>query len=131
MEPALRNGDYVLAITTKVPLGDPRRGGIVIFAKQSDGVDYVKRVIGLPGEIVQIKDGRVWIDGQSITEPYAQGVTTSDFAQVKLGPDEYFLLGDNRVLSRDSRNLGPVQRSEIRACAVLVCWPWARWHLYP
>lgn len=130
MEPALRNGDYVLALNTKVPLCDPQRGDIVIFAKKGEEVDYVKRVIGLPGEFVQIHDGRVWIDAKTIAEPYAQGATASDFVQVKLGPEEYFLLGDHRTLSRDSRNLGPVRRSEIRARAVLVCWPWSRWHRF-
>jgi signal peptidase I len=129
MEPTLRNGDYVLAFTTKVPLRDPQRGDIVIFAKKGEEVDYVKRVIGLPGEFVEIHAGRVWVDGQVLAEPYAQGATASDFAQVKLGPDEYFLLGDHRTLSRDSRNLGPVLRSQISGRAVLVCWPWSRWQL--
>ncbi len=125
MEPTLRNGDYGLALAAKGPLWDPARGAIIVFTRAGDDADYVKRVVGLPGEEVQIKDGLVWINDRELAESYAQGSTVSDFDRCRLGVDEYFLLGDHRMRSRDSRNFGPVRRSAIVGRAILVGWPWS------
>jgi len=125
MEPSLQSGDHLLAIRTIAPFTHLRRSDLVVFTRKGEAVDYIKRIVGLPGETVQIRDGRVWINGQALTEPYARGATLSDFAEIQLGTKEFFLLGDHRIISRDSRNLGPISRENIRGKAFLVCWPWS------
>ncbi len=125
MEPSLLNGDRVLAIASFAHWSDPQRGEIVSFLKSGADFDQVKRVVGMPGETVTIKDGRVWINQHPLLEPYVSGQTESNSASIQLAQDQYFLMGDHRALSRDSRNFGPVRRSEILGRAIFVCWPWS------
>ncbi len=110
----------------------PRRGEVIVFhpplpSMPSGGErDFIKRVIGLPGEHVVIRDGRVYIDGQELVEPYLHNVQThcgSQWCDVVLGPDQYFVMGDNRANSSDSRLWGPVSGDKIIGKAWFVYLP--------
>lgn len=112
---ALKRGDIVTADTYQDQEG---REGVII----------IKRVVGLPGERVSIREGYVFIDGRQLIEPYLSvDVLTSEhnmaYSDVLLGPDEYYLLGDNRMGSRDSRDIGPVHRSEIEGKLIFRFYP--------
>ena len=107
---------------------DPKRFEIVIFKLKNDpGTHYIKRVIGLPGETVQIIDSVIYINGEQLKEDYGKGVyflAGSAEQPVVLGEDEYFVLGDNRINSIDSRYaVGKVRRSQITGRAVFRVWP--------
>jgi signal peptidase I len=110
----------------------PRRGEVVVFHPPLPSVlgsgerDFIKRVIGLPGEHVLIRDGRVYIDGQELVEPYLRSAQThcgGQWCDVVLGPDEYFVMGDNRGNSSDSRLWGPVRGDKIIGKAWFVYLP--------
>ena len=119
MEPALQPGDYVLVDKRRVP---PERGSTIVYAHPS-GVDLVKRVVGLPGEIVEIADGAVFIDDVQLADPWAKSQTEPDGTWV-LGPDEVFTLGDARTRSSgDSRGTGGVTLDRIRGRVIGIYWP--------
>ena len=134
MAPALPpcNGE-VLAEGFTYLFRNPHRGEIVMFrARGSVGGEIVptahrwnlqinKRVIGLPGDTVEGKRGRVYVDGRP-----ADNIRTAPFAAVHLGHDQYFVMGDNRTVSADSRAFGPVPRNAIYARVVLNVWPVGR-----
>lgn len=109
MSPTLENGDTVLVNKLNYSITGPSRGDVVVFKPHGNENThyYIKRVVGLPGETVEIKDGKIYIDGEVLeeeleTEPVQEaGVASSP---VKLGEDEYFVLGDNRNNSEDSRS---------------------------
>lgn len=119
MEPTLYGGDVVLIDRISYRLRRPKRLELVVFRKRDDeDRQYLKRIIGLPGETVQIKDGRIYIDGsilelsESLTQVNVAGLAEEP---VMLGEGEYFLLGDNRDSSEDSRfeNIGNVSAGQI------------------
>ena len=130
MEPTLKAGDRALINSAAYKLSSPRRGDIVVFRAADDAKSslHIKRVIGLPGETVQIKGSTIYIDGKPLKENY--GKDPIDYAgiaekPIKLGDDEYFVLGDNREISRDSRyeEVGKVKRKNIEGRAVLRIYP--------
>lgn len=103
-----------------------RRGDIVMFHYPLDpSKSYIKRVVGLPGETIRIRDGRVLINGRPLKEPYVPPsfLDHENFASVTLAPDHYFVLGDHRDSSNDSREWGAVERKFIYGKAVFVYWP--------
>ena len=102
MEPTLTVGKKYLFVSTSYLFKAPERGDIIVF--DDHGVVYCKRIIGLPEDKIQLSEGSVYINGELLDEPYADGITlpyTSDHYEVPKG--EYFFLGDNRLNSRDSR----------------------------
>ena len=121
MVPTFQNGDYLLVDELTYRLREPQRGEVIVFRYPKDEkLFFIKRIIGLPGERVEINDGRVTIlnsenpQGFILAEPYlssSQG--TSGNEDVTLGKDEYFVLGDNRSFSLDSRSWGSVVKPEI------------------
>jgi signal peptidase I len=128
MIPTLLVGDHFM-VESLAP-GDPvRRGDVVVFFERKSGKHFVKRVIGLPGEAVSMRDRQVLVGGKPLEEPYlnaavADGVTPRDnMAPVRLGMEQYLLLGDNRDHSYDSRWLGPVRRADILGRALYIYWP--------
>ena len=113
MSPALRDGDIALVVSGWRRSLD--RGRIVAFRARIDGGETavrVKRVVGLPGESVEFRDGSLFIDGEHFPEPYLRGLPPNaglEAAAWTLGADEYFLMGDNRAHSSDSRHYGPAR----------------------
>jgi signal peptidase I len=102
---------------------DIERGDVIVFRYPEDpDVDYVKRVVGLPGETVEMIDGEVWIDGEPLVEPYVEPGNRDpiDFGPTTVRAGHYFCMGDNRDNSRDSRVWGPVPRSLVRGRAFLI-----------
>lgn len=103
--------------------GEPQRGDVVVIVSpQPSGKRLVKRVVGLPGDTLEIEDGALKINGRAVSEPYVFGVPR-DRQTLRIPPDHYFVLGDNRPHSNDSNNFGPVHRNNIVGKAWLVYWP--------
>ncbi len=112
-----------------------KRGQVAVLYPNAQHEDppLIKRVIGLPGETVTFANGQVLINGQPISEPYLNGVTTqcSQNCTVTLGPGQYFVLGDNRPNSLDSRSFGPVSADNIIGQVILRYWPLDKIEIYP
>ena len=129
MYPALHDKDNLIVDKFSYHFCDPKRYDIVVFPYHyKDRTYYIKRVIGLPGETVQIKDGCVYIDGQRLDEHFSEEkIQNAALASepIVLGKDEYFVLGDNRNASEDSRfpDVGKVKRKEIIGRAWIRIWP--------
>jgi len=106
----------------------PKSGEVIVFHYPGDTRrDFVKRVIGVPGDRVEIRRGTVYLNGESLDEPYITVQDTSDMNQLVLKDKEYFVLGDNRRGSNDSRSWGPVPEELILGKAWIVYWPLANW----
>jgi signal peptidase I len=103
----------------------PERGEIIVFEYPKDDTkDFVKRVLGLPGETVEVRSGTVYVNGEAIWEPYLQRRDGSSTPQLTLGEREYYVIGDNRRNSNDSRAWGAVPEDHIVGRVWLVYWPW-------
>ncbi len=142
MLPTLQIGDRIIVDKLSYRLHDVHRGDIVVFARppleDQEYADLVKRVIGLPGETISSKDGAVYINGKKLNEPWLPpgpdsytGALAGDDPHpqfdlpgpVKIPAGEYFVMGDNRTDSEDSRYFGPIPKSLIVGRAVAVIWP--------
>lgn len=128
MESTLQDGDQLIVDKITYRFRDPQRFDIIVFPYQDSGVYYIKRIIGLPGETVQIIDGYIYIDGELLEESYGREVMEDAgmaSEPITLGEDEYFVLGDNRNASSDSRNpnVGLISRDEIVGRAWIRIWP--------
>jgi signal peptidase I len=150
MTPQLEVGDRVAVSSLADRLHEPRRGDIVVFDSPAASPDdestlavrvgrdllegiglvspdddaLIKRVIGLPGEEIQARDGRVFIDARELIEPYLpEAVVTEDFGPVVVPDDAVFVLGDNRANSQDSRFIGPIPADSITGRAIARIWP--------
>jgi len=125
MEPNLHTDQRLVVEKVSYRFHGPRRGDVVVIRVPSQGEELlIKRVVGLPGETVEIRDGRVYIDGQLLDEPYASGSTRQGrTAQVVVPPLHVFVMGDNRDHSNDSRAFGPVPIDNIVGRAWLSYWP--------
>lgn len=130
MEPTLKIGDRLLVEKVTPSVRDIHRREIIVF-ERPEGVDpelkdLIKRVIGLPGESIEGRDGKVWINGKALDEPYLpKGVvpTEFDFGPLRVPIDSYFVMGDNRSQSFDSRYWGTVARHQVVGRAVVRIWP--------
>jgi signal peptidase I len=131
----LHNGDRVLVNRLSYRLHDPRRGDVVVlkrFDVANTERDLIKRVIGLPGESVEIRDCEVYIDGQRLIEPYLDAVEAPCTTPGQQNPfnvpeDEVFVMGDNRDNSGDSRMFGSVPYDLLIGRAFIVIWPIGDW----
>lgn len=126
MEPTLHNAQYLMVNKVIYRFADPQRGDIIVFRSPQDGDKaLIKRVIGLPGDVVWITDGKVTINGAELVEPYLSpdAAMVGDWGPMTVGPDEYVALGDNRNNSNDSRSFGPVAASTIIGKAWFSIWP--------
>ena len=104
----------------------PERGEVIVFHYPLDtGKDFVKRVVGLPGERVEVRAGTVYVDGEALPEPYLQRKDSSNAPPLALGEKEYYVIGDNRRNSNDSRSWGAVPEDNIVGRVWLVYWPWS------
>jgi signal peptidase I len=109
----------------KFAFDPPIRGEIIVFRYPEDPTkDFVKRVIGLPGEKVEVRSGTVYIDGRELGEPYLRRMDHSSARATALGDREYYVIGDNRKNSNDSRTWGVVPEENIVGKVWLIYWPW-------
>lgn len=124
MEPRVRAGEFVLINTLAYRLGPVRRGDVVAFRHDAPNPEtYIKRVVGLPGERVEVRDGTVLVNGAALSEPYVRFPDHRSAAAVTLPADGYYVLGDNRAESDDSRNWGVLHAADIAGKAVVGIWP--------
>jgi signal peptidase I len=133
MMPGLTNNEriFINKFTFTFGMGNIHRGDTVVFYYPGDpshDKSYIKRVIGLPGDRIRIQDGQVFVNGTAIKEPYVEPdyrdrVTWNGGKEDVVGKDDYFVLGDHRNSSSDSRSWGYVPKSDIYGKAVFVYWP--------
>lgn len=136
MAPNFADSEYVLTDKISYQFGSPERGDVIVFhappeanCAEGTGCDFIKRIVGLPGETVEVKNQHIYINSQMLPEPYLKddvATRAGDYTQgksVKLGSDEYFVCGDNRPYSSDSRSWGPIKRSDIIGKAFFRYWP--------
>lgn len=126
MQPQLSNHERIFINKFVYRFEPIRRGDIVVFHFPLEpSKSYIKRVVGLPGEMVSIRKGQVYINGRALKEPYVLPafVDHESYAPVTLAPHHYFVLGDHRDSSNDSREWGSVDRTSIYGKAVFVYWP--------
>ncbi len=132
MYPTLHNGDRM--ILSKI--GDINRFDVVVLKAPDENVEYIKRVIGMPGDTLEMKQGVLYINGKKIEQPFIntealqkQTVFIDDFTlqsligETKIPEGKYFVMGDNRGVSRDSRMIGLIDRKAIEGKAIFTIWP--------
>ena len=123
MLPNFNNGELLLTEKVSYRVYRPARGDVIVFrAPVSGKVDFIKRIIGLPHDIVRVEDGVVFINDQELVEPYETQLTQGK-VEITLGENQYYVLGDNRGSSSDSRSFGPIEKGAIKGRAWLVYWP--------
>jgi signal peptidase I len=125
MSPVLQSGDRILVNKFVYRLRDPARGDIVVFKFPLDErIAFIKRIIALPEETIEGTENGIYINGQMLKEEYLpQGVKYDHFGPVQLGAGEYFMMGDHRQDSQDSRFWGAVSREKILGQSILIYWP--------
>jgi len=133
MQPNFHSDQFLIVSRINYLLGEPERGDIIVFhppGKPADEPPYIKRVIGLPGETIEIRDTLVYVNGVELNEPYINEpcipARCADDSWV-LAPDEYFVMGDNRNHSSDSRAFDQIHHSNIIGEAVIRYWPPQDW----
>lgn len=104
MENTIMTGDRVIGFRLSYAFDEPQRGDIVIFKYPDDeSILYIKRIIGMPGDHIMVKEGSVFVNGEVLDEPYLDVVTNGTFGPYDVPEDSYFMMGDNRNMSADSR----------------------------
>ncbi len=129
MEPTFEDGQRLFISRVNYMLNDPQRGEIIVFNSPNPRTEneppLIKRVIGIPGDVVEIIDSLVYVNGVQLDEPYIKEPCTAHCGDNRweLGPNEYFMMGDNRNHSNDSRSFGVVPSDHIIGEVVLRFWP--------
>jgi len=127
MEPTLQSGEFVIVNKLAYVIGQPKTGDVIVFHFPRDPEqEYIKRVIGLPGDQVVIQEGRVTVNGQLLEEEYIAASPVYE-ATLDVPSDSLFVLGDNRNNSSDSHSWGPVPVEYVVGKAVLIYWPPTEW----
>lgn len=122
MESTLQNDDFGLSFIITKNLG-VNRFDIVVIQSEKTPVMIVKRVIGMPNEIIEYKDNKLYVDGEMVEESFLNDSAKTDDFSYTLADDEYFVLGDNRGISKDSRYYGVFKKDEFVSSHVFVLWP--------
>lgn len=124
MEPNFYQNEYLIIDEISYRFNDKQRGEVIIFKNPKNTKNYfIKRIIGLPGETVSIENGRILVDGKLIEEPYITNFSSDKHDPVVLKENEYFVMGDNRNNSLDSRQLGPIHKDYIIGRVWIRGWP--------
>ena len=121
MNKTFKNGDILILYK----LSEIKRFDVIVLHEEKDNEKIIKRVIGMPGDTVAIKDGEIYINDEKIDDEYAYGMT-SDYDRITLKSDEYFILGDNRLISKDSRYFGPIKEKEIKGKVIFRIFPFSK-----
>lgn len=130
MVPNLQNNEYVMVNKMAYLFHPPERGDVIVFHFPLDTTkDFIKRVIGLPGDTISYDSTTVTVDGTVLKEPYISEAANSDGKTLVVPPNDYFVLGDNRPVSEDSRFWGFVPKDDLVGKAVMVYWPFSSWQL--
>lgn len=122
----LHNGERMFVTKYQYLFQAPQRFDVVVCHFPGRGSeDFVKRVIGVPGDVISIENGKLYVNGEAHEEPYAQYPSFYRMEPVTVGPDEYYVMGDNRMISNDSRNpeVGPLSRKDIQGKVRAIIWP--------
>jgi signal peptidase I len=129
MTPGIQPGDWIRVSKFNYWFGQPERGDVVVFdpPESQDDVPYIKRVIGLPGDSVEVRDQKVWVNGKALDEPYLSRPTLYNMAPTRVPAGQYFVLGDNRNNSIDSHGGWTVPRENIVGRAWFTYWTPSRW----
>jgi len=130
MHPTYKNGEYLMANKLVYRFGEPKRGDVIIF-QYSETQDFIKRIIGIPGDSIMVKDGKVYVNGNQLNESayledtvYTSGGDhLAEGESITIGENKYFVLGDNRPHSSDSRTFGPISQSQIKGKSWIVYLP--------
>ena len=120
MRPTLDPGQRIAVAPLLRP---PRRGDLVVVRRRPGSLEVVKRVVGLPGEQVRLRAGRLEVDGRPVPEPYLPGGSGSAELDLRLGPAQYLVLGDHRAASTDGRDFGPVDADAVVGRVRFAYWP--------
>ena len=131
MDETLQDNERIAVTILDMKLGAPQRQDIVICTYPGEDHLCVKRVIGLPGETIELRDGKTYINEVPIEEPYIEHLSMQPFGPYEISEDHYFVMGDNRADSKDSRypGVGALQKEAISGKARLICWPFDRFQL--
>ena len=137
MEPNFHNGEYILTNKVEYKLREPERGDVVIFkSPKNPEIDYIKRIIALPGERVRLSQSILYINDLPLPETYIPKTTFTysgsylkENEAIRVPEGKYFVLGDNRQHSSDSREFGPIAKEEFIGKAVLRYWPFSEFGL--
>ena len=151
MEPNFHNGQFLIVnrfaycpgLHLEVPpldiklnqtwcVSQPRRGDVIVFEYPLDtSRDFIKRIIALPGETVEVKGGQVYVDGRLAPEPFGPNPSARNYGPLRVPPNTVFVMGDNRNNSSDSRTWGPLPQKEIIGKAIVSYWPPQLWAVVP
>jgi len=130
MMPNYPDGEYLLTEKVSYYLESPKRGDVVVFKPPVSEDEYIKRIIGLPSETISVNNGKIYINNQILNEKYIDGVIYTDGSSylqegqsITVPEGQYFVVGDNRPHSYDSRSWGPIKKSVITGRAWVVYWP--------
>lgn len=128
MSPALKPDDKILVNKLAYRFGEPNRGDIIVFQFPLDEKEsYIKRIIGLPGEIIEGKENKITINDQLLKEDYLpRNLEFDNFGPYQVGAGEFYVLGDQRDDSEDSRYWGPLAKTKIKGKAIIIYWPMQR-----
>ncbi len=132
MEPTLNDGQIIIVSKDSFKREPPEIATVVNFNRdfgeaEIEGTNRIRRVVGIPGDTIEIRGGSLYRNGEEVDEPYASGSMGGDFEAVKLKTGEIFVLGDNREESVDSRQLGPLQITDLRGTCSVIIWPVSEW----
>lgn len=128
MLPGIQHGEYIMVDKAAYFFQNPKRGEVIVFhSPRSLGADLIKRVIALPGDTVEIKDGKVYVNKTPLVEPYINEYPNYKYSQVQVPEDNYFVLGDNRNNSADSHTGWFLPQGNIIGKAWISYWPPPGW----
>ncbi len=124
MEPNFHANEYLIIDEISYRFHNPQRGEVIIFKNPRNHREYfIKRIIGLPGESIEVRDGRVFIDNKELSESYIKHFSMDTYSAIKLADDQYFVMGDNRTNSLDSRQIGAIGQDDIIGKVWVRGWP--------
>jgi signal peptidase I len=123
MEPNLYPNQQLIIDKLSYRFHTPKRGDIIVITVQNSDIPYIKRVVGLPGEVLKVKNNRVYINNVVLSESYISELTQGDYGPVTIPDGHIFVMGDNRGSSRDSRTIGTIPIDDVIARAWFRIWP--------